>query len=319
LPRNHRVLVTGASGTLGYNVVHLLARDTGTQLVLPLRTLEPPLFRDYANVHVRKANLSDRSDLRRILADVEPTAIVHCAASGVRPGRSESWFDMLAFNVGATLQVFEEACAVPNCHFIYVSTGLVYRAQARPLREDDPVETLHPYGVSKSAADSLLQATAAEFKRILTVVRPFAFTGLHDGGNRLFPSLLRAAAAGTPFPLSPGEQIRDFCAVQDIASAVKAILNYERRRQIEVFNVGSGSSATLRQIVERVCRDLDLHVDLRFGEAPYHPHESMHLVADIRKARTLGWEPVTNLSYAVWELARVHCPALPVRRPEPAR
>ena len=193
-----RILITGASGTLGFNIVRLLASDPDNQIVLPLRTLQPAAFHRYTNVHMRQADLSDTPQIDRILADSLPELIVHCAASGVRPSAT-AWFDMVAFNVDATLRLFQSSCALPACEFLYISTGLVYRHQGRPLRETDPVESLHPYGVSKAAADFLLQAAATEFKRNLTILRPFSFTGLHDGGARLFPSLLNAALTNSRF------------------------------------------------------------------------------------------------------------------------
>ncbi len=309
-----RILITGASGTLGFNIVKLLASDPANQIVLPLRTLLPAAFHRYTNVHMRQADLSDTPQMARILSDSLPELIIHCAASGVRPVR-EAWFDMVAFNVDATLRLFQSSCALPDCEFLYISTGLVYRHQGRPLRETDPVESLHPYGVSKAAADFLLQAAATEFKRNLTILRPFSFTGLHDGGARLFPSLLNAAATGQPFRLSPGEQIRDFCAVDDIATAVLTASRRQRLHLVEVFNVGSGLSRPLREIVENVCHDLELPVELHFGALPYHPYEPMHLVADIAKLSGLGWAPVTPLSFAVWQLAQAQCPELPVTRP----
>ena len=98
---------------------------------------------------------------------------------------------MARFNIHSTLMLFEKSCALPDCHFVYISTGLLYREQGRRLRESDPVESLHPYGASKAAADLLIRAAAEEFQRTLTVMRPFSFTGLHDAKGRLFPSLLR--------------------------------------------------------------------------------------------------------------------------------
>ena len=313
-----RFVVTGASGTLGYNIVRLFASDPDHQLVLPLRTLHPDLFHRYSNVHMRQADLSDTPELGRILRDASPDVIIHCAASGVRP-RREAWFDMVAFNVDATLRLFQASCAIPECHFIYISTGLAYRHQGRPLRETDPVESLHPYGVSKAAADLLLQAAAAEFGRTLTILRPFSFTGLHDGGARLFPSLLHAALTGEPFRLSPGEQVRDFCAVDDIASAVLAACQRtDERELVEIFNVGSGLSKTIRGVVEEVCKDLALPVDLQFGALPYPRNEPMHLVADTGKISRLGWQPRESLSRAVWQLAQVQTPELRLNQPERA-
>jgi UDP-glucose 4-epimerase len=86
---------------------------------------------------------------------------------------------------------------------------------------------------------------------------------------------------------------------------------------IEKFNLGSGRSVPLRDLVTEVCSDLGITPKLRFGEVPMHPYEPHHSVADITSARkTLGWEPRHRLSHAVWELARQTHPALPCNEPE---
>lgn len=310
-----RILITGASGTLGYNVVRLLSSDSRYQLFLPLRTPRPDLFDPNERLQVFECNLSDGRQTREIVARCKPDVVVHCAASGLRPPRP-AWFEMTTFNVDATLRLFETCCAFEQLHFIYISTGLVYREQSRPLSEVDPIETLHPYGASKSAADSLLRAAAAEFDRKLTLLRPFSFTGLHDGGSRLFPSLLRAAAEQKPLDLSPGEQIRDFCSVKDIARAILAVIDSGHLSPIETLNLGSASCESLKELVIRVCHELNLTVDLRFGARSYHPYEPMHLVANIEKAfAVLGWRPCENVASSVWDLARSQFPALSVTRP----
>ena len=262
------ILVTGATGTLGSNIVRMLAAEPGYRVTAPVRSAQKPLD----GVRFVHLDLEDAAATRQLVTELRPAAVIHCAASGVRPSRP-SWFSMLSFNVEATLRLFEASCLVPDCHFVYISTGLVYSSQGRPLRETDPIGTQHPYGASKAAADLLLQAGAAEFDRDLTILRPFSFTGLRDGGNRLFPSLIRAAAEQQPFAMSAGGQVRDFCAVQDIAEAVVDVV--EKRRQqapgharIETYNLGSGMELTLRELVEDVRCQLGLQVELQFGRIP---------------------------------------------------
>jgi UDP-glucose 4-epimerase len=264
------------------------------------------------------SHIGDIPALTEAVLEFRPNAIIHCAASGVRPSKID-WFELIRLNVSATVALFEASCEVDHCHFVHISTGLVYGEQDRPCREGDPIDTLHPYGASKAAADCLLRAGAERLKRHLTVIRPFSFTGLHDGGDRLFPSLLRSALIGKPFHMSAGTQIRDFCAVQDVAEAVCLILEEATLPGRDVFNIGSGQSISLRTIVGSVCRQLGLEIDLRLGDMPFHPYEPMTLVADIHLAQSLGWRPRTNLAFAVWQLARSQFPELTVKQPEQYR
>ena len=315
-PHLERVLVTGATGTLGYNIVRLLGvTHPDTRVHVLMRTVDETLFADLPNIEIEQVDMADFAASDRIVMAFKPNAIIHCAASGVRPS-GIGWFEQIHLNVSATVALFHSACALPDCHFIHISTGLVYASQGRPCREHDPIDTLHPYGASKAAADCLLRAGAERLKRHLTVVRPFSFTGLHDGGDRLFPSLLRAAAAGKPFPMSPGTQIRDFCSVQDVTEGILLLLEEGTLPGRDVFNLGSGQSVSLRGIVGSVCRQLGLQVDLQLGAMPFHPQEPMNLVADIHLAQSIGWQPRTNLAYAVWQLAQTQFPDLQVKQPE---
>lgn len=310
-----RILITGGNGTLGYNILRQLV-DGDDEIIAPVRTM--PKNADHLKGRVRfiEHELSDSIHTAQIFERANPDVIVHCAASGLRPPKG-SWFDLMQFNVESTMRLFQMNCRFDHhSHFIYISTGLVYREQGRPLREDDPIETLHPYGASKAAGDSMLQAAAAEFGRRLTIVRPFAFTGLHDGGERFFPRLLNAARTHTYLPMTEGLQVRDFCSVNDIALAVQTIIERPQAGLIEKFNLGSGDAVPLRTLVERILTELELNVDLQYGAVRMHPFEPMHSVADIAHAgAVLKWTPRTRLAHAVWQLARDQYPDLQLREP----
>jgi UDP-glucose 4-epimerase len=318
-PHLHRVLVTGASGTLGYNVVRQLGLvHPETRVHLLMRTLDRELFADLSNVTSEQVDIGDAPNLTKAVRNFQPNAIIHCAASGVRPSKI-GYFDFVDLNVSATMHLFRASCDIDGCHFINVSTGLVYGSQERPCREGDPVNTLHPYGASKAAADCLLRAGAESLDRHLTIVRPFSFTGIHDGGDRLFPSLLQCALDRKPFDMSPGTQLRDFCAVQDVVDAIILILEDGEQSSRDIFNVGSGLSVSLGRIVYSVVRQLGLEVDINLGARPFHPLEPNNLIADISRTESLGWRPRINLAYAVWQLAKIRFPALNVDTPEQFR
>lgn len=312
-----KILLTGSTGTLGYNILKLLADSPDHQIIAPIRSRNPKLAEFSDRVEFIDNELTDTAHTAQIFERAKPDVIVHCAASGLRIPKG-SWFDLMQFNVETTMRLFQMNCRFDhNSHFIYISTGLVYREQARPLQESDPIETLHPYGASKAAADSMLQAAAAEFKRSLTILRPFAFTGPHDAGGRLFPAILNAAAKGESLPMTSGLQIRDFCAVGDIARAVLLCLDKPQTSLIEKYNLGSGESRPLRELVESVCSELDLKVNFRFGALSMHEYEPKHLVANITHAReVLRWKPHIRLAYAVSRLAKEIAPHLELREVE---
>jgi nucleoside-diphosphate-sugar epimerase len=129
---------------------------------------------------------------------------------------------------------------------------------------------------------------------------------------------LRAASEGIPIPLSPGDQVRDFCSARDIARGiVRTVDRPPPPGSPALFNLGSGRSLTLREIIETVVDLLQIPVDLKFGERGYSPFEPRHLVADITRARCeLDWTPEHPVAHAVWQLATASFPALQLREPE---
>ena len=250
-------------------------------------------------------DLWDREGVARIVADFRPETIIHCAATGMEFPKTE-WFDLIRFNVDFTVNLCESAALSGGSHFIFISTGLAYKSIPRPLNEADPLDTRHPYGASKAAADLLVRSASVEFGLPLTVLRPFSFTGIGDDRSRLFPSILRAASSGVPIELTSGLQSRDHISARDVASAIIAtVRNVPAPDNPAVFNIGGGSSATVREMVEGVVGELGIPVKLRFGAKAEGRFEPSYLVADSSLAKKkLNWFPAQRLSHAVWELSR---------------
>src|ERR1039458_1109104 len=91
LSATQKVLLTGASGTLGFNVMRLLAKETSHDLVAPVREIKP-VFRPFERrVQFVQLNLAHNGEASRSIELLQPDVIVHCAASGVRPPK-KSWF-----------------------------------------------------------------------------------------------------------------------------------------------------------------------------------------------------------------------------------
>ena len=311
-----RIILTGASGTLGHSLATQLATSPNATVLCLQR--EDSQHRGFpAGIEHQHIDFHQKEALREVVQQFRPDCIIHCAASGTQFPRL-NWFEMVRFNVNVTLDLCECASLIDNCNFVYVSTGLAYRDQGRALTEDDPLDTLHPYGASKAAADLLVRAAAAEFGVPLTVVRPFSFTGPGDNGSRLFPSLLRAAFEQRPLDMSSGDQVRDHCSVQDIAAGILAAAFFGGAcpPALSVYNLGSGDTIPLKRLIEQVASELDLGVKVNFGARDYAPFEPRFMVADASRARTtLGWRPQINLAYAVWQLAQESFPTLKLRRP----
>lgn len=311
----HRIALTGATGGLGRAILAELATRSDCSALALVRDAGR-LTGAAPCVQVAPVDFADEKQLAQRLDSYQPTALIHAAATGMQIPRPP-WREMLECNLALSVRLCEITTRLPRCRFVFISSGLAYRDQGRTLREDDPVETNHPYAASKVAAETLVRAVAAEDALPLTVIRPFSFSGPGDAGSRLFPSLLRAAERGQPLELSSGEQVRSHCAVQDVARGVLAAATKDDdAAAVTCFNLGSDRTESLRHLIEEVIEELGLPVKLKFGARPATPFEPRFLAADISRAQTqLGWRPQINFAHAVWELARESFPGLKLLEP----
>lgn len=313
--QNNRVALTGASGMLGRAIIKELADRSDTSLLAIYRTDLPPSAGNITNCMV---DLDQPDEISRALDEFNPTVLIHTAATGMQQPLPDET-TLRKVNVELPARLAEAASALDRCRFVHISSGLAYKDQGRPLCEDDPLDTMHTYGASKAEAEGKLRAIAQDRHLHLTIIRPFSFTGEGDFGTRLFPSLLRSALEKKPFEMSAGDQVRDHASVNDIARGVIAAALGHSEHQSAIFNLGSGDTRTLRELVISVTQDLNIDVDVRFGARPYSPHEQMFMAADITSAsRKLGWKPRENVVQAVWELASSSFTALKIGNPKKA-
>ena len=268
------------------------------------------------NIRQALTDLNDAGKVAALLEEFKPTLLIHSAATGMQHPRPDAEA-LSEVNVKLPVRMAEAVGRLSDCSFLHISSGLAYREQGRPLREDDPLETAHPYGASKAQAEKELKSLTSKSNIHLTIIRPFSFTGEGDFGTRLFPSLLQHAAAGIPFEMSTGDQIRDHSSVDDIAAGIIAAAGLTTQaNSVSIYNLGSGDTRKLRDLVESVIEQLQLKVEVRLGAKAPSAGEPMFMVPDLsRVQRALGWRAQENVAHAVWRLAQTSFPALKVREP----
>ena len=271
------------------------------------------------NISAVQVDPNNSDAVSSALREFQPTIFIHPAATGMQVPRPDEQA-MTRANVELPVKLMQEVARLDQCRFVQVSSGLAYQDQGRPLREDDPLKTDHSYAASKAAAETQLRQFASDNGVALTIVRPFSFTGPGDFGTRQFPAHLQSAAQKEAFPMSPGNQARDHASVDDIATGLLAAARWRGNEEPAIFNLGSGDTRTLRQLVTSVVAEMDLKIELEFGARPHVPNEPKVLVADTSRARgQLNWSATENVAHAVWRLARESFPMLKVSEPSPAR
>lgn len=302
------VLLTGASGFLG----HHLARQglaAGVELHVLGRRPGPE------GTVFHRADLTDADAVSKVVAALDPEAVIHCAAPGVTRG-SLDHPAMLAVAEQGTRGLYTACAALPRPPaIIHVGSGFEYASSAQAVDEDWPLKPApKSYAAAKVAACRVAEELADRLP--IALLRPFHIYGAGESEQRLGPFLIGEARAGRAVALTACEQRRDFLHVDDCAAMLwDALTRLAPLPGLTCRNLGSGSSIDLAEFVAAVTAELaasGIAADCQIGALAYREGEPMVSLPDTsrwiadggRAARVTLAEGVADLVRA--ELAR--CP-----------
>jgi len=270
-----RVAVTGASGFLGRHVVAELERR-GLSAVLLQRQ---PSGHGPMHRHVRFDHLEDPAGLHERAG--RPDVLLHLSWGGLPNYRSPHH---LAQEQPAHQRLLSTMVREGLSHVVVAGTCFEYGLRSGALAETAPCTPVTVYGQAKDALRRALEQLQAERRFELTWARLFYLWGEGQAENSLWPSLRRAAAKGEPlFPMSGGEQLRDYLPVATAASHLVDLALAGRGHG--VVNVCDGKPTQVRALVEGWIREQGWTIEPDLGRYPYPEHEPMAFWGDATKLR----------------------------------
>jgi nucleoside-diphosphate-sugar epimerase len=282
-----RALVLGATGFIGSHVVRALL-DRGHAVTALVRAGSPGMWR-----------LAPLRDAIQVLPFPGPERgslpkadlCFNLASHGV-DGRSSAPESLGEGNLGIALRLMEDCVRCGVRRFIHAGSGFEYGNTGLPLDEGAPLRPASPYGMAKAAATEGVLRQAERLGLDAIVLRPFSAFGPMEGFHRFVPQLMRSLLEGETLALTPGEQVRDYLFVEDLARAFVCASEAPSGGR-RVFNVCGSQRMSLRSFVELLCAAVHGRMELfRFGELPYRSTEMMFYVGDDRRFRErFGWAP----------------------------
>lgn len=286
------VLVTGATGFVGSHLCATLLQS-GAKVVRVVRRAPPGVDRD-----THPLDLTDRAATERLIDARRPKFVVHLAAQKSRAHRLEAFHESFQVNALGTLNLAEACCKAGSVvRFVHLGTCEEYGDSPAPFDESAREQPVTAYGAAKLAATQLLQALATGQGLAVTILRPTLVYGPGQPNDMFLPALAAALLSGREFPMTAGEQTRDYLYVADLCSAiVKAMLTDVTAGTI--INVGSGVSTALKDVANLVAREVgpDAARLLRAGALEYRPREAFDYRARLeRSQQLLSWRAEVQL------------------------
>lgn len=262
-----KIAVTGASGFVGRHVMDALADHPDVEVVASSRSCPEALPERVRHVALDLASPSP-DDYARL---GRPDVLIHLAWSGLPNYLSRHHFETELPAQYAFLRGLVDA-GLPS--MIVAGTCYEYGLINGELSETTTGTPANPYAFAKTALRQQLEFLQATHPFNLTWARLFYSFGSGQAPSSIYSQLSAALARGDEvFPMSGGEQLRDYLPIDDVARSLVALALSGSNAGI--VNVCSGKPVSIRRQVEQWLAEHGANLRLDLGRYPYPTYEPM--------------------------------------------
>lgn len=252
-----KVLILGADGFLGSNLTESLVKD-GKYKIRAFDLFPDGKSRNLEafqkKIEIFQGNFFNKYDLRRALKGID---YVFHFISLTTPGSSmEDPLIDIDTNIRGTVRLLEECVKAKIKKFIFPSSGgAIYGNQGKDLlSEDDTLNPISPYAISKLTIEKYLEYYRAHRKLDYLIIRysnPYGPRQNVVGSQGIIPIFLNLVKENKPIVIfGDGENIRDYIYIDDAISNTKKLVFKGNQPKNRIYNIGSGEGTTINQIVE---------------------------------------------------------------------
>ncbi len=299
-----RILVIGGAGYIGSHAVRHLIEHGHDVLVFDNLCLGHA--KAVPEGRLIRGDLAERAEIEAALRNHSIESVMHFAAFASVPESVQHPDKYYANNVVGTLNLLNAMRSTGVARIVFSSTCAVYGIPDKvPMTEETPKAPINPYGFSKLVIERALADYAHAYGIGYTALRYFNACGAaadgsigedHTPEGHLIPVCLEVALGKRPsiqmtgidYPTPDGTCIRDYIHVEDLANAHLKALERIVPGQGKIYNLGTGSGFSVRQVVESARRVTGQSIPAI--EAPRRAGDPPALVAAPELARReLGW------------------------------
>lgn len=274
-----KVLVTGASGSLGRHVVDVLLRCEGVEVIASGRNEQvlSSLGCRYLAYDLDDHDPGCYHQLGR------PEAVIHLAWEGLGDYHALHHVEQTLSAHYRFLKAMVEAGAGT---IVCTGTCFEYGLQQGCIDETQPTQPTIAYAVAKDSLRRFLECLQRDNPFSLRWLRLFFLLNETGRPGTLFAQFDRALDDGAAsFPMSGGEQLRDYLPIETVAEyVVRSTLQSEVDGAI---NICKGTPISVRKVLEQRMRERGQTIRLDFGRYPYPEHEPMAYWGDNRRLRRI--------------------------------
>ena len=289
------VLVAGGNGYVGQHLCQALLQR-GARVSKIVRSSLPAVGLPAEQYTL---DLTARDKVEAVFAKIKPDYVIHLAGSKNRINDVAKYSESFNDNVTMSLNVIHACRSLDGFkRLIFLGTCDEYGQAPAPYSELQRAVPTGAYGLSKLAVTQILCGLFHSHQFPSVVLRPSVIYGPGQGDEMFLSALIQSLLAGNIFPMTAGEQRRDFVYIHDVIEAIVMVIESDDRVNGELINIGAGVSHRLGEVAYQVA-DLiapDARQLIQLGAVEYRRSEVMEYSLVIDRAKEiLNWYPRTKL------------------------
>ena len=305
------VLVTGGAGFIGKNVAKYAIKIGIQVTIIDWATLSSEESIEFIKLGINYIQYDIRDTEKLNTIDGKYDSIIHLAAQVSVPKSFTHQKETEEINIEGTANVISLAKRLGIKRFILASSSAVYGdCKEIPLTEDNIGTLLSPYAKTKHENEEMIKTEFEEGNEFLAL-RFFNVYGSGQSANSQYaaviPKFLQCVKKSEPITIfGDGKQSRDFVNVSEVSRLLVnlSVETWPFPSQ-HVFNVGTGQSYTISQLVELIQAIIEEKSSLKIRYETERSGDILHSVASIMAIKEqLNWEPVISLEQGLQQLIK---------------
>jgi len=220
--------------------------------------------------------------------------IVNCSGNVNHGSYFKGGQEQINFHFFSLLNIINNIDRTNLKSFVNLGSGDEYGSTEAPQSEKLREMPNSPYSMGKVASAHFLQMLYRTEGFPAVTLRIFLTYGPGQRPNRLIPQTIQACLENSEFPTSTGNQVRDFCYIDDVVDAIFASLTHSNAQGC-ILNVGSGEPVSVKEVILQIKKIIG-YGEPQFGSIEPRALENSSLYPDLDLIRkVINWFPKISL------------------------
>jgi|TARA_B100000768_G_C11281057_1_gene378639 nucleoside-diphosphate-sugar epimerase len=299
-----KVLICGATGFIGKNITLGLSGNKNYEIHAV--RYKRPAYKTSDNVKWHKADLRNPNSIDKLIKGMDIVIQAAATTSGSKDIVSKPYIHVTD-NAVINSYMFRSSYAHKIKHFIFPSCTVMYPSSKKPTKESDYngkiIDKYKGAGETKVYLEKIAKFYSMLSDTKFTIIRHSNIYGPHDKydleKSHVFGATITKVmkATDTLEVWGTGKEIRDFLHADDLVDFIKTAIR-KQKSQYEIYNCGSGSPITVRELCEKIIKLSGKDIKIQFNKAK--PSIPFNMFLNTAKAKKeLGWSPKTKIDKGI--------------------